>query len=885
MRSRSTPQPIAAARRAAGPFFAAGRDGRMQAFGCIRAKCPLYSKSMKHRGLSEVLSAVVIACAIVSTGASDVSRPAPASRSLAWIDKPAATTAARLLSKGVNVVGEFGGGLLAVVRTEDISTLEGEGLVYRVLDEDVAGRTYYSAFCRDDGGSLLRGSPVRVLVERGSEAIIEASPKDAESLAASGVEIARVFMTPMRMGPARGPILPPPPPRGDPVIDEMVAAVSIGRINARIQRLQDFGTRYTTTDSGFAAARWIKSEFESFGIDSVSFHYWRDGYNPNVVAVLPGVAHPDKIVILGGHYDSISPNVNHCPGADDNASGTACVLECAQLLSRYDFDCTIVLIAFSGEETGLLGSEAYASEAADRGDEIVAMVAVDMIGYVAPQDLMDLDIISNASSKWLRDRVFDAASLYVPDLPLTDGRLVGGTSDHASFWRNGFNAIMFFEDGYSYTPYIHSENDVVGLSYINPTLAQGSVRTAVALIADLANPFRVAIDHTPLSSTTDETNPYRVAARLFAADPLDPDSLLLRYSTGSGWTTLRLAPTGNPDEYEAFIPPLTGGTVVDYYLVAGDVNGLGVRDPENAPLETHTFAVGSLVEVFADDFETDRGWTVGAAGDSATQGIWERVDPNATYAGVMMIQPEDDHTEGTGVKCYVTGQSPPGAAIASYDVDDGKTTVTSPAIDLSTRSNAQVSYYRWYTNDTGGAPETDPWTVDVSADDGQTWVRLETTVVTERAWTRVERNLTKYIPLTSRVRFRFVADDEDPFSIVEAAFDDFLITAYQTAPTAIPDGDLPGATTRLEQNFPNPFNPETTIRFTVPPPGRIASLEIYDVAGRRVATLISGEKTIGARAVRWNGRDNDGREVPSGVYFCRLVAGDEIVSRKIVLLR
>jgi hypothetical protein len=826
-----------------------------------------------------------MACAIVSVGARMASGPTPLPRSLAWIEEPAAPTAARLLSKGVTVVGDFGGGLLAIVRMEDFPTLEDESLVYRVLDEDVAGKTYYSVFCRDDGESLLRSSPVRVLATRGSEAIIEASPKDAESLAASGIEIARVFMTPIRLGSARGPILPPLPSRGDPVIDELVAAVSIGRINERIQRLQDFGTRYTTTDSGLAAARWIKSEFESFGIDSVSLQYWRDGYNPNVVAALPGVAHPDKIVILGGHYDSISPNINHCPGADDNASGTACVLECAQLLSRYDFDCTIVLIAFSGEETGLLGSEAYASEAADRGDDIVAMVAVDMIGYVASQDAMDLDIISNASSKWLRDRVFDAAALYVPDFALTDGRLVGGTSDHASFWRNGFNAIMFFEDSYSYTPYIHSENDVVGMSYNNPTLAMGSVRTAVALIADLANPFRVAIDHTPLSSSTDESNPYRVTAKLFAADPLDPDSLLLRYTTGSGWTTGALEPTGIPDEYEAFIPAQNGGTVVDYYLVAGDVNGLVVRDPENAPLESHTFAVGSLVQVFADDFDTDRGWTVGAAGDSATQGIWERVDPNATYAGTMMIQPEDDHTEGTGVKCYVTGQSPPGAAFASYDVDDGRTTVTSPAIDLTTRTNARVSYYRWYTNDTGGAPETDPWTVDVSADDGQTWVRLESTVVTSRAWTRVEFNLTKYIPLTSQVRFRFVANDEDPFSIVEAAFDDFLITAYQSAPTAVPGDNFPGATVRLEQNFPNPFNPETTIRFTVPAPERIASLEIYDVVGRRVATLISGEKTIGARAVRWNGRDDDGREVPSGVYFCRLAAGNDVVSRKIVLLR
>jgi hypothetical protein len=840
---------------------------------------------MRTRAFFALLLAAAVFCGAVAVIPENATSTRGVGPSLALVEAPATSTAEALLSRGVAVVSEFGSGLLAVLRAEDIAMIEGEGLRFRVLDADVTGKTYYKAFLHDGSRAMLEASRVRILASDGGQSVIEASPAEAERLALSGVELAGLFLTPMRIGPERGPILPPLPPQGDPIIDDMVTAVSIGRVNSRVQRLQDFETRYTTTDSGYAAALWIKSQFESYGIDSVYLHQWRDDHNPNVVAVLPGLAHPKRIVVLGGHYDSISPNVNHCPGADDNASGTACVLECAELLGREEFDCTIVFVAFSGEETGLQGSEAYASEAATRGDDIIAMVAVDMIGYVAAQDAIDLDIITNTSSRWLRDRAFDAAALYVPEFSLVDGRLVGGTSDHASFWRHGFDAIMFFEDSYSYTPYIHTENDVVGLSYINHTLAQGSVRTAVALIADLANPFRVAIDHTPLSNTADETGPYRVAAKLFAAEPLDPDSLLVRYSTGSGWTTLALTPTGIPDEYEAFIPAQAAGTVVDYYLVAGDVEGVGIRDPKNAPAQAHTFVVGTMVTVFEDDFETDRGWTVGAPGDAATQGLWERADPNATFAGTIMIQPENDHTAGTGVMCYVTGQSPPGAAQASFDVDDGKTTLSSPPLDLTTRSNAWVSYYRWYTNDTGGSPETDPWTVDVSADDGETWVRLETTLVTERSWTRVEHNLRKYIPLTSRVRFRFVAMDEGQGSIVEAALDDFLITAYQSAPTSVPDDPVPPATARLEQNFPNPFNPETTIRFSVPLPGTRVSLKIYDVAGRHVATLIDGERSAGFRTASWNGKDDRGTDAASGVYFCRLVAGGEVLSRKIVLLR
>jgi hypothetical protein len=555
-------------------------------------------------------------------------------------------------------------------------------------------------------------------------------------------------------------------------------------------------------------------------------------------------------------------------------------------LSQHEFDCTIVLAAFSGEEQGLRGSEAYANEAAIRGDDILAMVAVDMIGYVAPRDLVDLDIIKNESSSWLRDRVMNVGAIYVPELSRVDGSLTGGTSDHASFWRHGYDAILFYEDSGIRSPYIHTVNDVVGVSYINHELAEGSVKTAVALVADLANPFRVAISHKALPNTEDEAHPYRVAAKIFSAEPLDPSSLVVRYSVGGDWKTLGLTPTGTPDEYEAFIPAQIGGTVVDYYIVAADVNGVSAHDPEGAPPETHTFAVGTLAVVFEDDFETDNGWTVGASDDDATGGIWERADPNAVMAGAIMVQPEDDHTPSPGVVCFVTGNSNPGAPHGTNDVDDGKTTVVSPLLDLSSLPSAWVSYYRWYTNNTGGAPETDTWTVDASSDGGTTWVRLETTRITERRWVFVEHNLERYISLSSQVRFRFVASDEEPGGIVEAALDDFAIVTYQSAMTAVlPDPSALPRALDLEQNFPNPFNSETAIHFSVSAPGAIVSLRIYDVAGRLVAKLLDDEKVIGTRVVRWNGQDRNGEDVASGVYFYRLITPDKTLSRKLVVIR
>jgi hypothetical protein len=664
----------------------------------------------------------------------------------------------------------------------------------------------------------------------------------------------------------------------DPDIHTMVSAVSGAAIDATVQRLENFQTRYATHDSCQAAADWIKTQFEAYGIDSVYFHNFSPTYKDNVVAVIPGKGNPDKIVLIGGHYDSITSNHAFCPGADDNASGTACALECARILSNYDFNYTLVFVAFGGEELGLYGSEGYAADAAARGDDIIGAVAVDMIGYLASGDAMDLDIIDNASSQWIRDLAVDVGNLYVPELPVVDGSLPGGaSSDHASFWAHGYDAILFFEDTGNYSPYIHTANDIVGLSYNSSTMAERCVKVAVGLIASMAEPFRVAITHTPLEDTDDTANPYRVVADIVTSGTLNSDSLLVRYAVGSGEHTLTMSPTGNPDEYEAFIPAQPGGTVVTYYIVAEDTDGNRATHPANAPAEVHTFFVGTITTLVEHDFESDQGWTVGDVDDNAATGIWERCDPQATEA-----QPEDDHTPDPGVNAYVT-QCASGSGQGTYDVDGGKTTLFSPVFDLSAHSNASVRYYRWYSNDTGAAPETDDWLVDVSDDGGVTWARIDSLRSSDRTWRRVERDLGDYIDLTSQVKFRFIASDTDPGSIVEAGVDDFSIVMYQESGAGVAAGEITGRLT-LARNVPNPFSGETSIQFAVPGPGREVMLRIFDVRGREVTTLLDG-KVAGSQAVFWDGTNRQGSPVPAGIYFANLTDGRRSVSRKLVLAR
>ncbi len=285
----------------------------------------------------------------------------------------------------------------------------------------------------------------------------------------------------------------------------------------------------------------------------------------------------------------------------------------------------------------------------------------------------------------------------------------------------------------------------------------------------------IFITHTPLTDTDDSAHPYPVTVQITTTEAsIDPDSIFVVYEAFRGWDYLQMWNTGTPNEYRAEIPAQTCGTVVNYYILAVDMNHNRETDPDFAPATSHSFQV-TYTAVFSDDFESDLGWTVGYAGDAATTGIWERCDPNATFNGLDEVQPEDDHTPSPGTQCYITGQSAVGAGYGDNDVDGGRTTLVSPVVDLSTYGSAVVNFYRWYTNDAGNDPGVDLWRVDISDDAGGNWVNLETTNVSDASWVFKQFNIGDYVSLTTQVQVRFVAEDLEPGAIVEAGVDDFQV--------------------------------------------------------------------------------------------------------------
>jgi hypothetical protein len=299
---------------------------------------------------------------------------------------------------------------------------------------------------------------------------------------------------------SRAPLVP------DPFIVAQMAAVDTAIIHANIQHLQDYGTRRCIKPEAILAQNWIKGVFESYGLTTQLFGFTMPQGTPssNVIATKTGTLYPTEYVIIGGHYDSYTGGTVE-PGADDNASGTCGILEVARILSQHSFDRTIIFCAFSGEEYGLYGSEAYAAWCDAQNMNILGYLNMDMVGYLTPGDPIHTDIIAPASAQSLVDYYTSIVNLYLPDFTTAPGALSGGDSDHTSFNNHGFMGIFPFEDSQSYSPYIHTSNDIIGPSVNNFTqvgiFTQAILATTISL-ANMIPPAEVDVTGTVTDVTT-----------------------------------------------------------------------------------------------------------------------------------------------------------------------------------------------------------------------------------------------------------------------------------------------------------------------------------------------------------------------------------------------
>lgn len=251
-----------------------------------------------------------------------------------------------------------------------------------------------------------------------------------------------------------------------------------------------------------------------------------------------------------------------------------------------------------------------------------------------------------------------------------------------------------------------------------------------------------------------------------ASNPIASVDLMV--DSGSGFQPVPAVDNGD-GTYTAAFPAVPCDSTVRAYLRASTTEGQETVYPANAPAESFAFTVASdIIELFNDDFSSNLGWTAGVAGDTATTGIWTRVNPVGTSA-----QPGDALF---GNMCYVTGQGSPGGGLGDNDVDSGRTTLLSPPFSLAGEdADTTISYWRWYSNSAGASPFSDVFTVDISSNNGQTWTNVETVgpdgPEVSGGWFKHSFRPADFVALTDQTRLRFIASDLGSGSIVEAAID------------------------------------------------------------------------------------------------------------------
>ncbi|MGJ8663539.1 MAG: M28 family metallopeptidase, partial [Marinicella sp.] len=276
-------------------------------------------------------------------------------------------------------------------------------------------------------------------------------------------------------------------------LQEIIDSVSEERLIADIQAIEGI-RHYQSFPAGLTTARdHIKTQMTEHNlpfVEQVFNHLGSEGVN--IIATLEAENTTQEVYIIDGHYDSVS----RTPGADDNASGTAGMLEAMRVLSQFNSKKNIKFIAFDKEELGLVGSRYYANNITT-GEQIKGLINFEMIGYTCREqpecvnfpnaDTSIYNIKSNFANT-LSDTFLQIGATHVPGLKITpvtdDGDSNFRRSDHAPFWDLGVDAL-FLTDGANFrTPHYHQVSD--RLITLDTEFMTQVVKTAVGTLAILA---------------------------------------------------------------------------------------------------------------------------------------------------------------------------------------------------------------------------------------------------------------------------------------------------------------------------------------------------------------------------------------------------------------
>ena len=384
---------------------------------------------------------------------------------------------------------------------------------------------------------------------------------------------------------------------------------------------QTIVSRHKLQPGNALAETYIKQKLQSYGLTTTIQTFSTTG--KNVYGVQTGTEFPNKKYIICAHFDDM-PTGTTAPGADDNGSGTAAVIEAARIFSQYSFPFTIVYALWDEEEQGLVGSEYYATQAANAGDSILGVINMDMIAYDGNGDgNADVHTSSIANTTSLKDKMLEVNLVYGINLDL-DVVPAQPYSDHQSFLDHGYGAILLIEDDNDFHPQYHTVND--NLSYYNQPYFVKMSKLSFGTLATFALNLNLDIIHTQIASMTTSqlitTTAFVSSGLQIGAGALAP-RLYYRTKQSGGTFGSFISVTGSTTEsgnYTFNIPALPLGTVCQYYIAAQDANssivktlpmgGGGFNPPGSTPPSTfYQFFVAPLTVAMYDEANNITNWT------------------------------------------------------------------------------------------------------------------------------------------------------------------------------------------------------------------------------------------------------------------------------------
>ena len=324
-----------------------------------------------------------------------------------------------------------------------------------------------------------------------------------------------------------------------PVISEedarirgLMDQVSIDSLAATIKHLSSYHTRRYDSRFIYDVQNWLVNRYETLSLDTVYLHDFQlQGLGitetaDNVIAIQRGTLYPDEYVVCGAHYDSYAydgydPDTITSPGADDNATGVAGIWETARLLSRYQFDRSIIYCNFNAEECGLVGSAAFAKDCADQSMDIVGYFNMDMNGYLEEGSDIHVHLLYTTQDSVIADYFYNFCEVYYPEMPIRQAWMEHGDSDYSSFNRNGYAALYPFEDVHASSPFIHSRNDVMGLSVNNMEQSKRFAELNLGAVAILAGLNTAAVEENETIDLSIYPNPAKDQLNLFSMQGLN----------------------------------------------------------------------------------------------------------------------------------------------------------------------------------------------------------------------------------------------------------------------------------------------------------------------------------------------------------------------------